>query len=176
MLTSNTWSLTIAISFAFHLAIVTADSDAFRAVEPVTCDHLPEFLLNGTICSIDKICFFGKRTDCPGYGQYPKSKCVCSSKTRSWSCVTETCPPPSKFEFKPASGCTPNGVADLSGNHPLCPLHFPPEENPSSGCVPALYGEICSYGSEFWYDLSVQSVSLCLFAGFQHSSLKSSSP
>lgn len=158
MFTPYIWSRTITLSFAFNFALVTADSDAFRAIEQVDCSHLPEDLLNGTSCSVEKTCFFGEK-ECAGIGRRPETKCVCSSKTQSWSCVTEICPSlPPTYEFMPASGCLPDGVADLSGNHPLCPVNFPPVDQSSDGCAPPLYDKVCSYGTSVWYGPNVISV------------------
>ena len=117
--------------------------------------------VNGTRCSRDpKTCFFGT-LNCTGSSPpIAQTKCVCSG--RIWTCTAESCP---KLDSASSpNGCTPEGVADLSGNSPLCPVISPVyDSDSSSSCIPDLYGTICKYGSETWYVLLFSLVGFALF-------------
>ncbi|KAI2489654.1 hypothetical protein MHU86_24926 [Fragilaria crotonensis] len=151
MLASNVWTFLLALSFA----VVQGEpeppwfqriSATFDGVNLQKCSRRPKAPENNTRCSkIPKTCFFGNQ-DCPGVGPHPVTKCACSS--RIWKCEAETCPVVKANDALP-NGCTADGVADLSSNDPLCPVAGPLDGgDPSSGCVPALYGKSCAYGSE----------------------------
>ena len=177
MLTYKVWTLLLALHIASSFAVVTAEinDDASVINDPMEVRHLQVTLEplwfqrisasfvganlkrcskrstvpeNGAKCSSrkHKTCFFGNQA-CDGVGPHPETKCVCSSKT--WKCEAETCPPLPVVTDGPSNGCNADGKADLSSNDPLCPVTGPMGGNPG-GCMPALYGKTCKFGSEKW--------------------------
>ena len=154
MLASNLWTVLLV----FSMAVVKGQpeptwfkriSATFDGVNLQKCSKKSKAPKNNANCSKKpKTCYFGNQ-DCLGVGPHPETKCVCSAKT--WKCETETCPAFTQPDLPP-NGCTADGVADLSSNDPLCPVNGPLDGGDSSaGCVPALYGKSCAYGSEKWY-------------------------
>lgn len=182
MLASNFWTLLLVVS----LAVVQGQpeppwfkriSATFDGVNLQKCSKKPKAPQNNDPCSKKpKTCFFGNQ-DCPGVGPHPETKCVCTSKT--WKCEAETCPVVKANDAPQLpNGCTADGVADLSSNDPLCPVKGPLDGgDPSAGCVPALYGKNCAYGSEKWYAFysyhgdMFDSVFLVVLPGLSNSSL-----
>ena len=178
MFTNKMWTLLLALCLAFNIAVVVAEdlrgppeppwfqriSASFVGVNLQKCIKRSKAPANGTKCSRKaKTCYFGNQ-DCAGVGPHPLTKCVCSSQT--WKCEAETCPSVITPDVS-ANGCTADGKADLSSNDPLCPSTGPLEGN-QFGCVPALYGKTCMFGTEKWYamiaDLLCVDVGLVIFA------------